>query len=75
MRWFMAMLVGVALATALPIGSTDADAASKKEKSKSCTATALDSKKVSWKCKASEKCCFDAIVSKGSCVASSAICL
>jgi hypothetical protein len=73
MRWFLAMFVGVVIATALPIGSMNANAA--KEKSKSCTATAMDSKKVSWKCKASEKCCFDFITSKGTCVASSAICL
>jgi hypothetical protein len=30
---------------------------------------------VSWKCKASEKCCFDWITSKGTCVAGTAVCL
>jgi len=73
MRWLIAMLLGAALVTVLPIGAMDADAA--KEKSKACTAAGMDSKKVSWKCKASEKCCFDWLTSKGTCAASSAICL
>ncbi|HXF53797.1 MAG TPA: hypothetical protein VNK52_06695 [Hyphomicrobiaceae bacterium] len=75
MRWLVAVLLGAILMAAMPVGGGDADAAAKKEKSKACTVTGLDNKKVSWKCKASEKCCYDWITSKGTCVAASAICL
>ena len=54
--------------------SFEASAAGK-PKNKLCMGTSLDNKKVSFKCKASEKCCFDAIANKGNCVASSAMCL
>jgi hypothetical protein len=73
MRWLFAVLLGAALMTALPMVAMNADAA--KEKSKACTASGLDSKKVSWKCKASEKCCFDWVTSKGTCIAGTAMCL
>ena len=74
MRWLIVILFGVALSVALPVGGMDASAA-KKVKSRVCTASSLDNKKVSWKCKAGEKCCFDTIMSKGSCAAASAMCL
>ena len=40
-----------------------------------CKATGMDGKQSKWKCSAGQKCCFDFLTSKGSCVASSAICL
>ena len=40
-----------------------------------CKATAMDGKKSKWKCSAGQKCCFDFLMGKGSCVASSATCL
>ena len=67
MRLFLAVMFGVA--AVMPI-SIEANAASR-PKRQLCTGTALDNTKVSFKCKASEKCCFDAIAKKGRCVAAS----
>ena len=71
MRLILAIMFAVA--TIAPM-SISADAAGK-PKNKQCSGTALDNKKVSFKCKASEKCCFDAMAAKGTCVASTAVCL
>lgn len=65
--------ITLSLAFVLPM-SFEAEAA-KKPKNKQCTATQLDGKQSKFKCKADEKCCFDYVVNKGSCVAASAICL
>lgn len=71
MRVVLAVMFG--LAAIAPI-SIEANAAGK-PKSKLCSGTSLDNKKVSFKCKAAEKCCFDAMAAKGTCVASTAVCL
>ena len=71
MRLILAVMFG--LAAVMPM-SIDANAAGK-PKNKLCTGMALDNKKVSFKCKASEKCCFDALAKKGTCVAANAVCL
>lgn len=71
MRIAIAVMFG--LAAIVPM-SVPADAA-KKGKNKLCMATSLDNKKVSFKCKAAEKCCYDSIMNKGTCVAASDVCL
>lgn len=71
----IALAAALGLAFAMPMGS-EAEAAKKKAtpKNKLCTATTIDNKKVSFKCKASEKCCFDGLMAKGNCVAASSVC-
>ncbi len=61
------------LALVLPLGS--AAEAAKKPMNKMCMAKALDGKSISFKCAATEKCCFSYLESKGTCVAATAICL
>lgn len=67
----VAISVMFALAAIAPM-SMQAEA---KGKNKLCQATSLDNKKVSFKCKAAEKCCYDAIANKGTCVAAGQVCL
>ena len=67
----VAIAVMFAIAAIAPM-SMSAQAAGK---NKLCMATSLDNKKVSFKCKAAEKCCFDAIANKGNCVAAGQLCL
>lgn len=62
-----------AIALAAPAGF-EAHAA-KKAASKSCKATGLDGKKVSFKCAATETCCFNPVLNMGSCVAKPGVCL
>lgn len=40
-----------------------------------CKATAIGGKQSKWKCNAGQKCCYEVLTGKGSCVASSAMCL
>lgn len=73
-RWIT--VLGFATVLSLSMVSTSFEAEAKsKPKNKQCTATQLDGKQSKFKCKADEKCCFDYIANKGSCVAASAICL
>lgn len=76
-RWIT--VLGFALAVTLSLAfvsptSFEVEAA-KAAKNKQCAATQLDGKQSKFKCKTDEKCCFDYIANKGSCVAASAICL
>lgn len=61
----------LALGVAAPMGF-DAHA---KKPNKMCKATALDGKQTKWKCKGSEKCCYEVVTNKGKCVPANAICL
>lgn len=76
MRFIAALGLSAALALAFTMSvSTDVEAA-KKGKSKSCSAAnIITGKKASWKCGAAEKCCYDTISDKGTCVPASGICL
>ena len=67
----IALAVLFAIAVVAPT-SFEASAAGSKKK---CMATTLDNKKVSFVCKVSQKCCYDAIANKGTCVAANAVCL
>ena len=67
----VAFAIMFAIAAIAPMGMQ----AEAKAKNKLCQATSLDNKKVSFKCKAAEKCCFDAVTAKGTCVAANAVCL
>jgi hypothetical protein len=49
--------------------------AAKKPLNKMCMATGLDGKAQSFKCSATEKCCFNYLANKGTCVAATATCL
>jgi hypothetical protein len=49
--------------------------AAKKAKNKQCVGTSLTGAKTTFKCKADEKCCYDAVTNTGTCVAASGICL
>ena len=76
MRFIAALGMSAALALAFTFSvSTDAEAA-KKGKAKMCSASnMITGKKASWKCGAAEKCCYDTIAAKGTCVPASGICL
>jgi hypothetical protein len=39
-----------------------------------CKATAIDGKRTKWKCSIGQKCCYEFLTNKGSCVASSTTC-
>lgn len=70
---YLALFGAFALALSVPAGF-EAEAKGKK-KNKLCTATALSGKKMSFKCKAAEKCCFDWVANKGNCLPANQICL
>ncbi len=73
----MRIMIAAAFATALAFAfahGTPAEAA-KKPMSKMCMAKALDGKAMSFKCAATEKCCFNYLTSQGTCIAATAICL
>ncbi len=71
MRWVVTVLFAATFAMTMSIGIPGAQAKHKKM----CTSTALDGKKVSWKCKRGQKCCFDVIMGSGTCVGKSEVCL
>lgn len=71
MRLVLTLLFAIAMIVPMTVRSD----AKKGPKHQMCVGTTLDNKKVSFKCKASEKCCFDALAAKGVCVAASATCL
>lgn len=76
-RWISAVALGAALAFAftLPM-SSEAEAKKKASvpKNKACIGTTIEGKKVSFKCKASESCCFDGLMAKGNCVPKGQVC-
>jgi hypothetical protein len=69
-------VLGVSLAVALSMAATSFEAeAAKKPKNKQCMATDAAGKKLKFKCGATEKCCYDAVMGKGNCVPANGICL
>jgi hypothetical protein len=68
------MVIGVALALAFLVApitsSTDALA-----KGSRCAVKNMEGKRITWRCRAGQKCCFDWLANKGACVAASEICL
>ena len=67
----VAIAIMFAIAAIAPMSIT----AEAKGKNKLCMATSLDNKKVSFKCKAAEKCCYDAIMNKGTCAPAGQVCM
>ena len=65
----------LALGLVAGLSASDADAKPKKPKNKQCKATAFDGKKVSFKCKGGETCCYDYGLNKGVCKKASEVCL
>ena len=57
-----------ALAAPLGLGAVAA------KKSRICAATMMDGKQTKWRCKASQKCCYDWLSGKGACIATSDFC-
>lgn len=76
MRTISAIALSAALAFAFTFSvSGDAEAKrAKAPKSKACSAMSLEGKKVSFRCKASESCCYDGLMAKGNCVPAGQIC-
>ena len=78
MRWISAVALSAALALAFTISAgSDAEASKRKKaapKSKVCSATTIDNKKVSFRCKATESCCYDGLMAKGNCVPKGQVC-
>jgi hypothetical protein len=78
MRWISALALAATMALAFTVSvSGDAEAAKKKpavSKSKLCKATTIDNKKVSFRCKASESCCYDGLMAKGNCAPAGQVC-
>lgn len=73
----MRVLLSLAAAAALglTIGVSAPVEAAKKPMNKQCMATDLAGKKQTFKCSATEKCCWDAVLQKGNCVAATSVCL
>jgi hypothetical protein len=71
-----ALLLGALFALSMTVSlGSEAEAAKKRPAaSKSCKATSLEGKKVSFKCKTSESCCYDGLMAKGNCVPAGQIC-
>ena len=67
------MIAISACALTFVFAATAGDAEARK--ARSCAATGMDGKKISWKCKATQKCCLNWLMNKGGCVAASDICL
>ena len=76
MRWIIALALSLALGSSFMMATSgDADAKKKSvPKNKMCTATSFENKKVSFKCKANETCCFDGLMAKGNCVPAGQLC-
>jgi hypothetical protein len=74
LRTLVAGLFAAGLMFSVPLAS-DAAAQSKKAKAVQCKATGLDSKPVSWKCKKTEKCCFNPVLNLGTCSSAPTGCL
>ena len=66
----VAFAIMFAIAAIAPMGMQ----AEAKGKNKLCQAMSLDNKKVSFRCKASEKCCYDGLMAKGNCVPAGQVC-
>lgn len=73
MRWILAIAAAAALSFAIPSGMEAV--AAKKPMNKLCAGQTLGGAKVTFKCKADEKCCFDAVMGSGTCVAATGVCL
>ena len=74
MRWIAMSVCTIALVAVAPTGF-DANAAKKKARGAMCVSPAMGGKQTKWKCKAGQKCCYDWLVGKGTCVGASDICL
>ncbi len=74
MRTIIAAVMAVAVGITITTVASPAEAA-KKGKNKQCMATNAAGKKVSFKCAASEKCCWQPLIQKGACVPANGICL
>ena len=66
------MIVALALAYVLASLASSTDALAKGSR---CAVKNMDGKRITWSCKAGQKCCFDWLANKGACVAKSEICL
>lgn len=70
------MLSLAAAATiALTVGLSAPVEAAKKPMNKQCLATNSAGKKISFKCGAEEKCCWQPVIQKAACVPATGICL
>lgn len=77
MRWIGGAALGAALTFAMVLSISGEAEAKKKAsvpKNKACIGTTIDGKKVSFRCKASESCCFDGLMAKGNCVPKGQVC-
>ena len=72
-RMFVIFGCVLAFGLATPMGFEAA--AAKKRGHKMCASSAMDGKQTKWRCKASQKCCFDWMANKGACVGANDICL
>lgn len=71
-RWMLAGLLGTGLI--FSTAATPAEAHKKRYTYNQCEAKDLRNQSHEWKCKLSEKCCWDRLLRRGSCVASSDQC-
>ena len=77
MRKLIAVALGAALAMSFAATiSTDAEAKKKASvpKAKLCQGPTFEGKKVSFRCKGNETCCYDGLMAKGNCVPQGQVC-
>jgi len=63
-RWIVLFACAFAFAVAAPMGF---QAEARKAKYKVCTEATMSGKKVTWRCKASQECCYNWFMSKPAC--------
>lgn len=73
-KWMIAFACALALALAFAVPSSDQAAARGRGKNKQCIGTSMLGQKSTWRCKASERCCYNAVLNVGTC-STSASCL
>lgn len=69
------MSLAAAAAIAVSFGLAAPVEAAKKPMNKQCLATDSAGKKLSFKCSAAEKCCWQPLIQKAACVPATGICL
>lgn len=73
-KWILGVGCAMALAFALAVPGSDSVEAKARGKNKQCMGTSLIGQKSTWRCKGSERCCYNPVLNVGTC-SKSAACL
>ena len=73
-KWILGVGCAMALAFALAVPGSDTVEAKARGKNKQCMGTSVLGQKSNWRCKGSERCCYNPVLNAGTC-SKSASCL